>query len=216
MTARDFTPGGEGEAEFFEVPTRFQGGERHRGHNERFAGRAVPEGSRDGVQALVERLGLAPHPEGGWYREEHRSAIRVTRDDGVQRSALTLIWFLLPGPEISRWHRLLQADETWHHAGGDPLELWLLPPEGGVAERRLLAPLEAPLPPDSAAAPEAGRHQPQPVQVVPAGWWQAARCLGAWSLVCCCVGPGFDFQEFQLLHQWPATDHPPGALSDLL
>lgn len=186
------------------------------GQNGRFAGRAVPEGSCDDVHALVERLGLVRHPEGGWYREEHRSSISVSRGDGAQRSALTLIWFLLPAPEISRWHRVLQADETWHHAGGDPLELWLLPPDGGVAERRLLAPLGNPLAPTAKAQPGVQPHLPQPVHVVPAGWWQAARSLGAWTLINCCVGPGFDFQDFQLLHQWPASAHPPGALSDLL
>jgi len=176
----------------------------------------VPEGSPPGPHALVEALRLEPHPEGGWFREEHRSAITVSRGDGAQRSALTLIWFLLTAPEISRWHRVLQADETWHHAGGDPLELWLLPPEGGVAERWLLGPLGAPLPQSAEAAPGAAGDTPLPARVVPAGWWQAARCAGAWSLVTCCVGPGFDFADFQLLHQRPAAEHPPGALSELL
>ena len=176
----------------------------------------MPDGSRTGAHALVEALRLQPHPEGGWYREEHRSAITVRRGDGAQRSALTLIWFLLTAPEISRWHRLLQADETWHHAGGDPLELWLLPPEGGVAERQLLGPPGAPFPPPAQEAPGAEGNGPLPVRVVPAGWWQAARCLGAWSLVTCCVGPGFDFQDFHLLHSLRAAEHPPGALRELL
>jgi predicted cupin superfamily sugar epimerase len=168
------------------------------------------------ARAVVEALGLQPHPEGGWYREEHRSALEVRRADGALRSALTLIWFLLEAPEISRWHRVLQADETWHHAGGDPLELWLLPPDGGVAERRVIAPLPT-LPP--AATPQAGADlgtEGRPVAVVPAGWWQAARCLGRWSLVNCCVGPGFAFEDFQLLHEQPAASHPPGALAELL
>ncbi|MEB3156691.1 MAG: cupin domain-containing protein [Cyanobacteriota bacterium] len=155
------------------------------------------------AKALVEALDLRPHPEGGWYREEHRSGLEVRREDGAKRSALTLIWFLLEAPEISRWHRVSRADETWHHAGGDPLELWLLPPAGGVAERRLVGPL---------CVGDAAR----PVAVVPAGWWQAARCLGRWSLVNCCVGPGFDFADFQLLHQQPVASHPPGAAGDLL
>jgi predicted cupin superfamily sugar epimerase len=176
----------------------------------------VPEGSREDVHALVERLRLVRHPEGGWYREDHRSTISVSRGDGAKRSALTLIWFLLPAPEISRWHRVLQADETWHYAGGDPLELWLLPPAGGLAERRLLAPLGASLPPAAEERSGVQAGLPQPVHVVPAGWWQAARTLGTWTLVNCCVGPGFDFQDFQLLHQWPTAAHPPGALSDLL
>jgi len=28
------------------------------------------------VRRLVEALGLAPHPEGGWYRETWRSAVK--------------------------------------------------------------------------------------------------------------------------------------------
>ncbi len=175
-----------------------------------FAGEPVPDPRHDAAQALVERLGLQPHPEGGWFREEHRGALTVRRADGAERSALTLIWFLLSAGEISRWHRVLGADETWHHAGGDPLELWLLPPEGGVAERRLVGPLP------STPCPGEGQATPQPVRVVPAGWWQAARCQGAWTLVSCCVGPGFDFQDFELLHSMPVAEHPPGALSELL
>ncbi len=163
------------------------------------------------LETLVKLLHLQPHPEGGWYRELHRSAMKVHRDDGQQRAALTLIWFLLGAGEISRWHRVIDADETWHHAGGDPLDLWILPPAGGVAQRLKLGPL------GSSPVSEDDPHEAaQPVRVVPAGWWQAARCPGAWTLVSCCVGPGFEFQDFQLLGHQPASSHPPGALSDLL
>ncbi len=159
------------------------------------------------AETLVAQLRLEPHPEGGWFRELHRSAIPVQRGgDGEQRCGLTVIWFLLTATQISRWHRVMGADETWHHAGGDPLELWILPPDGGVAEHNLLGPLGG----------GGGNEKALPVQVVPAGWWQAARCLGDWSLATCCVGPGFSFQDFELLHPWPAADHPPGVLAELL
>lgn len=158
------------------------------------------------AEILVAQLRLEPHPEGGWFRELHRSAIPVQRVDGEQRCALTVIWFLLTATQISRWHRVMGADETWHHAGGAPLELWILPPDGGVAENKLLGPLGG----------GSGSEKALPVQVVPAGWWQAARCLGDWSLATCCVGPGFSFQDFELLHPWPAADHPPGVLAELL
>ena len=158
------------------------------------------------AQILVKALGLQPHPEGGWFREVHRSPDTVRRNDGQQRNGLTVIWFLLTAQAISRWHRVVGADETWHHAGGDPLELWVLAPDGGVAERRLLGPFTT--------APEDG--DPQPLQVVPSNWWQAARCRGEWTLVSCCVGPGFDFNDFQLFSDHPASEHPPGALRELL
>ena len=47
-----------------------------------------------------------------------------------------------------------------------------------------------------------------PVQVVPANAWQAARSLGDYSLVSCCVGPGFDFCDFEMARQQPTTERP--------
>ena len=157
------------------------------------------------AEKLVAQLRLQPHPEGGWFRELHRSTIPVQRADGEQRCGLTVIWFLLTATQISRWHRVIGADETWHHAGGATLELWTLPPEGGVAEQTFLGPLGS-----------GGGEGVQPVQVVPAGWWQAARCLGDWCLVNCCVGPGFSFLDFELLHPGAAASLPPGVVAELL
>lgn len=161
-------------------------------------------------EALIARLELRPHPEGGWYRELHRAGGRVQRvEDGRCRTGLTLIAFLLTEGQRSRWHRVAGADEVWHHSAGDPLDLWRLPPAGGEAERLLLGPL---LP----VAPQPASPQPQPVQVVPAGWWQAARSRGRWSLLHCCVGPGFDFEDFRLLADLRPADRPLGADPALL
>ncbi len=174
------------------------------------------------VQQLIRHYGLEPHPEGGWYREVHRSGKSVRRADGVVRSALTAILFLLPHGEISRWHRVAAADETWHHAGGDPLELLTLPPQGGPLRRQRLAAmsLASGLEPGGVDAASDGLDGAgdlaSPLAVVPAGWWQAARSLGAWSLVSCCVGPGFDFDDFQLLRDLPQPQHPSGVLADYL
>ncbi len=157
------------------------------------------------AEALIAGLGLEPHPEGGWFRELHRSAGRVRRsEDGGERAALTVIAFLLGRGEISRWHRVAAADELWHHGGGAPLDLWCLPPEGGTAERVVLAALDDPTP----AA--------RPLQVIRAGWWQAASCRGAWSLMHCSVAPGFDFADFTLLADLPERERPSGALAQFL
>ena len=155
----------------------------------------------DAMETLVQtiaRLDLKPHPEGGWYREIHRSPIKVKRPDGALRNGLTVILFLLGNGEASRWHRVSGADEVWAHAGGDPLELSCLPPQGGPTSQFVIG----------------ADHQP--LAVVPAGHWQAARCLGTWSLVSCCVGPGFDFADFALLADLPSQDHPAGADPTLL
>ncbi|MEB3276049.1 MAG: cupin domain-containing protein [Cyanobacteriota bacterium] len=136
-------------------------------------------------QRVIERYGLRPHPEGGWYREVYRSSQLVSRSDGSQRAGLTVILFLLEAGKPSAWHRVHGADECWHFIGGAPLELLL--------QRECDQPITTQLLGFAAEHPEL-----QPVTVVPSGWWQVARTQGSWSLVSCCVGPGFDFQDFEL------------------
>jgi predicted cupin superfamily sugar epimerase len=133
---------------------------------------------------LIDTLELTPHPEGGYYRELFRSGSAVAPLDGRgSRPALTTIYFLLPAGQHSAWHRV-QSDEVWHHYEGSPLELLLMPASEPIVERGLLGPC------DGAQAP---------VRWVPAGWWQAARSLGAYTLVGCTVGPGFEYADFELL-----------------
>lgn len=127
---------------------------------------------------LVRLLGLAPHPEGGAYRETWRAPAWSGK-----RATSTSIYFLLDGGERSRWHRV-DADEIWTHLEGGPLEL-LTWAEGGDVERRLLGPVDA-----------AGAR---PVFVVPAGCWQAARPLDGYVLSTCVVAPGFEFSGFTML-----------------
>lgn len=135
------------------------------------------------VAELIERLELVPHPEGGFYREIWRGSLGVEPDDGRgRRAALTSIYFLLPAGAISRWHRV-RSDEIWHHHEGAPLELSLRPPGDDTIERISLGPI--------------GSGQ-EPVRCVPAGWWQAARSLGEYTLVSCDVGPGFEFSDFEM------------------
>ncbi|HEX2188737.1 MAG TPA: cupin domain-containing protein [Longimicrobiaceae bacterium] len=138
---------------------------------------------------LLRELDLQPHPEGGWFREVYRSHLRVRPDRAAAgRDALTTIYFLLASGERSRWHRVAAADEAWHFYEGDPLELFWLDPSGARCHRVLLGPVGG------------GR---EPVHVVPAGCWQAARPTGAFSLVGCTVGPGFEFEDFAMLDAHP-------------
>ena len=43
----------------------------------------------------------------------------------------------------------------------------------------------------------------RPVAVIPAGHWQAARTTGAYTLVGCSMGPGFEAADFRLLRDVP-------------
>lgn len=137
---------------------------------------------------LIDTLGLVPHREGGHFREVHRSPCRVLPEDGRRsRSALTAIYFLLVAGEISRLHRVA-SDETWHFHEGDPLEIVVASPDfGSVHSHRLGLWTQA----------------TEPVRVVPSGWWQAARPLGGYCLVSCSVGPGFEFEDFEMLRDRP-------------
>ena len=127
---------------------------------------------------IIRLLGMIPHPEGGHYVE----TFRAVPSQG-ERSTLTSIYYLLQADEVSAWHRI-DADEVWlWHAGG-ALALTLSPPNGQGATAHQLGP-------DLRA-----RQRPQ--CVVPAGHWQTAETLGAWTLVSCAVAPGFSFDGFEL------------------
>ncbi len=127
---------------------------------------------------IIKLLNLRPHPEGGWYGE----TFRAEASEG-QRPSSTAIYYLLEADQVSAWHRV-DADEVWHYYAGAPLVLTLSPPDGvGAKSLHLGSDLMA------------GQR---PQAVVPAGWWQAAESLGAFSLVGCTVAPGFDFAGFEL------------------
>jgi predicted cupin superfamily sugar epimerase len=142
------------------------------------------------VAELIATLGLQPHPEGGYYREIFRSALAVAPADGRgARAALTTIYFLLPPGAHSRWHRVA-SDEAWHLYEGGPLALLQLDADGTTLERVALG--------------RDAAHGEVPVHVVPAHAWQAAQAADAYALVGCTVGPGFSFDDFDLLADVPA------------
>ena len=127
---------------------------------------------------IILRLGLAPHPEGGSYRQTW-----VAPAGPGERPAGTSILFLLRDGERSHWHRV-DAVEIWHFHAGAPLTLSLAEGDAGPADDLVLGP---------------GLAQGQAPQIiVPMGWWQAARTTGDWTLVGCTVSPGFRFEGFEL------------------
>lgn len=137
------------------------------------------------AQDLIDRLGLVPHPEGGFYRETYRApgSVQLSGFDGP-RSTSTAIYYLLAAGDRSKLHRI-RSDEIWHFYAGDPLLIVEISPDGALAQTRLG---------NSVARGEAPQH------VVPAGhWFGACPAQGsAFSLVGCTVAPGFDFADFEL------------------
>jgi predicted cupin superfamily sugar epimerase len=136
--------------------------------------------TENNAQSAVERLGLQPHPEGGWYRETWRGS---AEGDG-ERGTGTAILFLLEDGQRSQWHRV-DATELWLYHAGAPLRLFTAPSDRsrGATEHRL--------------GPNVmGGDQVQ--HVISPGEWQAAEAIGGWCLVSCVVVPAFEFSGFEL------------------
>ncbi|SFF96144.1 hypothetical protein SAMN05518801_104179 [Novosphingobium sp. CF614] len=140
----------------------------------------------EAAAAIIARLALAPHPEGGWYRETWKAEAAP----GI-RARATAIHFLLEAGQASHWHRV-DAAEIWLWHAGSPIALSIAPEDAGPVSRRVLG--------GDVLAGEV------PQLLVPAGHWQAAEPLGGWALVSCVVSPGFEFAGFELA----APDWAPG------
>ena len=125
---------------------------------------------------IIAQLTLAPHPEGGFYRQTW-----VAENDG--RPTGTCIYFLLKDGGASHWHHV-DAVEIWHYYAGAPLILRMSDTDAGPATTHRLGP------------DLTGGEAPQ--IIVPTGHWQAAQTTGDWTLVGCTVSPGFQFSGFML------------------
>lgn len=134
----------------------------------------------------IKKLGLQPHPEGGYYSETYRSAEMIAANAlpsryNSSRNFGTAIYFLLESGQISEFHRI-QSDELWFFHVGSPIELFTI--QNGKASTYFL-----------------GFEEGQQLQIVlPAQTWFGARVVdrNSFALVSCTVSPGFDFADFEL------------------
>ena len=125
------------------------------------------------AQDIIARLNLAPHPEGGHYRQTW-----IADNDG--RPTGTCIYFLLAKGESSRWHKV-DATEIWLYHAGAPLVLSMAATDAGPATDHILTP---------------DLNEGEPQLIVPENHWQAAASTGDYTLVSCTVSPGFSFDGF--------------------
>nr|WP_321461747.1 cupin domain-containing protein [uncultured Cohaesibacter sp.] len=131
----------------------------------------------DDANAIIKKLGMEPHPEGGYFVETFRDA-----EGAKGRAHSTVIYYLLKAGEISHWHRV-DAVESWFWQAGAPLELSIAKEGRG---RKVIT-----LGPDILAGEE-------PQGIVPRHAWQSARSTGQWTLVSCVVAPGFVYEGFEM------------------
>lgn len=141
------------------------------------------------VAYWIEKLNLSRHPEGGYFRQTFRAkdlltgALLPERFSG-SRAVATAIYYLLPGDEVSRFHRL-KSDEIWHFHTGSALTMYVIDRAGLLAQKKLGSVFE----------------KGEAFQVViEAGVWFGATVdePSSYSLVGCTVSPGFEYEDFEL------------------
>lgn len=134
------------------------------------------------MHTIIEALNLDPHPEGGFFKEIHRSETKVKElEDFRDKSAYTSIYYLLSGKDFSAWHRI-KSDETWYfHLGCDVL-IYFFDKNKSLNSIRL------------------GVDSKNLQATIPAHTWFAAKPSGedAFALVSCAVAPGFEFVDFEI------------------
>ncbi|HXF08404.1 MAG TPA: cupin domain-containing protein [Candidatus Acidoferrales bacterium] len=126
----------------------------------------------------ISALGLAPHPEGGYFRRTYASERRLETDGAEVRPLMTSIYYLLTREApTGHLHRNRSDIVHFFHAGA-PIVYWLVWPDGRL-ERHVLGPDPA---------------QGHTLQLaVPGGVWKASRLeAGAYGLISEAVAPGFD------------------------
>lgn len=128
---------------------------------------------------------MAPHPEGGWFRETWRHDVSIETPGG-QRSLVTCVSFLLQPGQRSSWHRVAST-ELWLWQGGGPKLVTV----GGFDE--------VPVPGFSCELREGGQYLVRPNE-----WQSAHPGSGEPSLVACVVAPGYDFADFTMAATDPA------------
>ena len=143
----------------------------------------------DTINTIIKQLELLPHPEGGFYKESHRSHLTIDKEclpEGYSgsRNVSTAIYFLLTSDNFSAFHRIRQ-DEVWHFYKGSPISLHVITKNGDYENHIIGSEL------DSGQVPQ---------HVVKGGDWFASEVLvkDSYALAGCTVSPGFDFADFEM------------------
>lgn len=137
----------------------------------------------------IHTLDLTAHPEGGYFKETYRSpdhigAAGLPERYQAERPCAAAIYFLLPGDQVSKFHRL-KCEELWCHHLGESLTLYLLEASGSLRCVKLGPRLD---------------EGEQPQILIPHSVWFGAKVnkKNSYSLITCFTAPAFDFDDFEL------------------
>lgn len=146
------------------------------------------------ASALIQKLQLKAHPEGGYYRETFRSEQTIVVAESSVRHTSTVIYYLLKEKDKSHFHRL-KSDEVWLFHQGSSLNIEIL--AEGVHKTVLLG--------NDLVKGEV------PQVILPANAWFAAKVADGknFGLVSCVVAPGFEFEDFELAERDLLTEQFP-------
>ena len=141
----------------------------------------APPISADTLRAALD---LAPHPEGGSFRETWGAADRVATPRGERPLANTIYYLLDAASPVGHLHWNASPITHLFHAGA-PIRYLLIDPQGALHERVLG--------PDPAAGHALAF-------TCPGGWWKASTLPpGApYGLISEVVAPGFDYADQEL------------------
>ncbi len=129
------------------------------------------------AEPVIERLGLAVNPLGGWYKQVHEC--RPPR--GTGRSLVTVITYLLDSSRPVAYLHRTSADAIHYFHQGCPLAVVTVSPDGELRRQVLGRDLD---------------HGDSLQLVVAGGTWKAFELVGRpWALISEAVAPG-----------WEATD----------
>lgn len=144
------------------------------------------------LQAWVTKLGLTPHPEGGYYKRTFEANESITDNElsvtyEGERKLYTSIYFLLTSEDVSHFHRL-KSDELWYYHAGSALTVHVIHENGEYEALKLGINLEM---------GEAPQILVKKNSIFGSSVMEKDTC----SLVGCMVSPGFDFQDFEMFTQ---------------
>lgn len=141
------------------------------------------------AELYIHKLGLLPHPEGGFFRESYRSAGKINFSSvsseyrGV-RNFCTLIYFLIEGENFSAFHKI-KSDEIWHFYDGCAVKIFQINEQKELKKIFLGKDLSK----------GETLHA-----VIERNTWFAAELAdkNSFALIGCTVSPGFEFEDFEL------------------
>ncbi len=136
----------------------------------------------------IEKLGMIPHPEGGYYYSSYTSEQSMFRHDiaGVSSSERKLwssIYLMLTEDDFTAFHRV-RSEEVWYYHYGSSVKIYMISPEGELTTAVLGLDIE--------------NGEKMQVRVPKSHIMAAERTSEECSMIGIMVSPGFDFDDIKI------------------